>query len=96
MRPWNSALASLVPADETVFMYKPTRWAEYGLQYYRFNHVQSVFSPDELVRATSTQPRVLCIAEDETLAELSKVRQVDLEVVHAIGGQTAFWVWKTN
>jgi 4-amino-4-deoxy-L-arabinose transferase-like glycosyltransferase len=96
MRPWNSALSSLVPADETVFMYKPSRWAEYGLQYYRFNHVQSVFSPDELVRATSAQPRVLCIAEDETLAELSKVHEVDLEVVHAIGGQTAFWVWKTN
>ena len=96
MRPWIGALASLVSADEMVFMYKPARWAEYGLQYYRFNHVHSVFSQDELVRAATTQPRVLCITEDKLLEELSHVPQIDLEVVHAIGGQTAFWVWKVK
>ena len=51
MRPWNSALASLAPSDQTVLMYKPTRWAEYGLQYYRQNRIQTVFSPDELAEA---------------------------------------------
>jgi 4-amino-4-deoxy-L-arabinose transferase-like glycosyltransferase len=96
MRPWNRALASLVPEDETVFMYKPARWAEYGLQYYRLNRVQTVFSRDELVRAATTQPRLLCIAEDKILEELSHVSEVDLEVVHAIGGQTAFWVWRVK
>jgi hypothetical protein len=96
MRPWMGALASLISADEMVFLYKPARWAEYGLQYYRFNRVRSVFSQDELVRATTTQPRVLCITEDKLLEELSHVPQIDLEVVHAIGGQTAFWVWKVK
>jgi len=96
MRPWSGALASLVPADETVLMYKPSRWAEYGLQYYRFNHVHTAFSPEELIRETEAKSRLLCIAEDKKLEELSHVPQVDLEVVHAIGGQTAFWVWKVN
>jgi len=35
MRPWQNALEQLVPNDEAVVMYKPARWAEYGLQYYR-------------------------------------------------------------
>jgi 4-amino-4-deoxy-L-arabinose transferase-like glycosyltransferase len=96
MRPWNVALASLAPSDQTVLMYKPTRWAEYGLQYYRQNRIQTVFSPDELAQAVSAQPRLLCIAEDNMIDEVSRVPSVDLEVVHAIGGQTAFWVWKTK
>jgi 4-amino-4-deoxy-L-arabinose transferase-like glycosyltransferase len=96
MRPWSAALASLAPPHETVFMYKPARWAEYGMQYYRFNQVHSVFSVDDLVNAAATQPRILCIAEDTLLEELSHVPAIDLEVVHAIGGQTAFWMWKVK
>jgi len=96
MRPWKPALASLLPDDQTVYMYKPARWAEYGMQYYRFNHVQTVFSAAELVQAAEAQPRLLCIAEDKTLEELSHVPAIDLEVVHAIGGQTAFWIWRAK
>jgi 4-amino-4-deoxy-L-arabinose transferase-like glycosyltransferase len=96
MRPWSVALASIVPDDKTVFMYKPARWAEYGLQYYRFNRVHSVFSRDELLKSVATEPRLLCIAEDKTLDELSHMPEIDLEVVHAIAGQTAFWVWKAK
>jgi hypothetical protein len=77
-------------------MYKPARWAEYGLQYYRFNYVRPVFSPEELVRAATEQPRLFCIAEDKKLEELSRVPGVDLDVVHAVGGQTAFWMWKAK
>jgi 4-amino-4-deoxy-L-arabinose transferase-like glycosyltransferase len=96
MRPLNASLASFVPAEETVCMYKPARWAEYGLQYYRFNRVQTAFSPEELVRATGKGPRLLCVTQDSHLEELSHVPEVDLEVVHAMGGQTAFWVWKVK
>jgi hypothetical protein len=39
------------------------------------------------------QGRILCVAEDKTLEELSHIPNVDLEVVHAIGGHTAFWAW---
>jgi hypothetical protein len=96
MRPWNPVLASLVPSHQTVFMYKPSRWAEYGLQYYRFNEVQTLFSEDELMHAAAGQPRLLCIAEDARLEELSRLPAIDLEVVHAIGGQSAFWIWKAD
>jgi hypothetical protein len=96
MRPWKAALASIVPADQVVLMYKPARWAEYGLQYYWFNRIQTAFSPDELARATSGGTRMLCIAEDSTLLELSHMPALDLQVIHAIGGQTAFWIWKVK
>jgi 4-amino-4-deoxy-L-arabinose transferase-like glycosyltransferase len=96
MRPWKSALAGLVPEYETVYMYKPARWAEYGLQYYRSDHVQPVFSPQDLVQATAARSRVLCITEDKTLDEVSHLTSVDLEVVHAIGGHTAFWLWSVK
>jgi 4-amino-4-deoxy-L-arabinose transferase-like glycosyltransferase len=96
MSPWTAALAPLVSADQDVVMYKPARWAEYGLQYYRSNHIQAVFSVEELVAAAGAQPKVLCIAEDASLDELSQVAEIDLEVVQAIGGQTAFWLWKVK
>jgi 4-amino-4-deoxy-L-arabinose transferase-like glycosyltransferase len=95
MRPWQPALSQLVAADQPVIMYKPERWAEYGLQYYRPN-VQSVFSPEALAQAVAAQSRVLCIADDNSLDELSRVPTVDLEVVHAIGGHTAFWAWQVK
>jgi hypothetical protein len=96
MRPLNASLASFVPAEETVCMYKPARWAEYGLQYYRFNRVQTAFSPEELVQVTTKGPRLLCVAQDRHLEELSHIPEIDLEVVNAMGGQTAFWVWKAK
>ena len=96
MRPWKDALASIVPANQIVLMYKPARWAEYGLQYYWFNHIQTAFSPEELTSATISGARMLCIAEDSMLFELSQMPTLDLQVVHAIGGQTAFWIWKVK
>jgi len=94
MRPWHSALRQLVPDDETVVMYKPARWAEYGLQYYRSNQVRSVFSPEDLTEITKVGPRVLCISDDKTLREVSHLPTLDLEVVHAIGNYSAFWLWQ--
>lgn len=96
MRPWDLALSAIVPANQTVFMYKPPRWAEYGLQYYRFNRTRGVFSPEDLVQVVANERRVLCISDDKTLQELSHVANVDMEVVHTIGNQSAFWVWGTN
>jgi 4-amino-4-deoxy-L-arabinose transferase-like glycosyltransferase len=96
MRPWEPALAEFVSDHQTVLMYKPPRWAEYGLQYYRFNRVRAVFSPEELIHAMADQQRVLCIAEDKTLEELTHVANVDMKVVHTIGNQTAFWAWQTK
>ena len=96
MRPWQSALSQLIANDEAVVMYKPARWAEYGLQYYRSNHLRSVFSPEELTDVLKTGPRVLCISDDKALQEVSRVPNVDLQVVHTVGNQSAFWAWQVK
>lgn len=96
MRPWSEALAPIVPESQTVFMYKPTRWMEYGLQFYRSSHARGIFSPEELVSVTDREPRLLCIAEDRTLEELSHLPDIDMEIVHTVGSQTAFWVWRAK
>lgn len=96
MRPWQSALVQLIPAEETVILYKPERWAEYGMEYYRPNHIRTVFSPEELANATRSGGRLLCISDDKALREVSGVPSVDLQVVHTIGNHTAFWVWQVK
>jgi hypothetical protein len=96
MRPWETALAGIVPSDQVVLMYKPPRWMEYGLQFYRYNNARGVFSPEELTAGLTTGSRALCIAEDTALSELARSGTLDLEVVHTIGNQTAFWVWSTE
>jgi 4-amino-4-deoxy-L-arabinose transferase-like glycosyltransferase len=96
MRPWEQALEQIAPDGQTVVMYKPARWVEYGLQYYRNNRVRGVFSQEELAKAIQGQPRILCIADDKALAEVSHVESVDVEVVHTIGKATAFWIWQSR
>ncbi len=96
MRLWQPALARIVSADEMVFMYKPARWAEYGLQFYRDSHARALFTIEELLQTTKSEPRILCIAEDKTLEELSDRSEIDLEIVHTIGNQSAFWIWQVK
>jgi 4-amino-4-deoxy-L-arabinose transferase-like glycosyltransferase len=96
MRPWFHALNQIVPNEQTVYMYKPARWVEYSLQFYRFNHARGLFTPDELANVTAAEPRVLCIAEDKKLEELSHVANVDIEIVQSIGNHTAFWAWRSD
>ena len=96
MRPWEKALDQIAADGQIVVMYKPARWVEYGLQYYRFNRVKGVFSAEELAEMIRKEPRVLCIADDKALAEVTQVSTVDVEVVHTIGNESAFWVWQTQ
>lgn len=96
MRPWRTELAKITSDEQEVYLYKPARWMEYGLQFYRGNHVRSIFSPEELIQATAKVPRILCVAEDKVLLDLTKVNDVDVEVVDTIGGRTAFWAWQVN
>jgi hypothetical protein len=77
-------------------MYKPQRWAEYGMQYYRPNHVRTAFSPEELANATKAGGRLLCISDDQALGEVSRVPNFDLQVVHTIGNHSAFWIWQVK
>jgi 4-amino-4-deoxy-L-arabinose transferase-like glycosyltransferase len=96
MRPWQTALGQIIPAEDTVLLYKPERWAEYGMQYYRPNHIRTLFSPEELAAATKAGGRVLCISDDKALPEVTRVPTVDLQIVHTIGNHTAFWVWQVK
>jgi hypothetical protein len=96
MRPWQAALAQIIPAEEMVLMYKPERWAEYGMQYYRPDHIRTLFSPEELAEATKAGGRLLCISDDNALQEVTQVPSVDLQIVHTIGNHSAFWVWQVK
>jgi 4-amino-4-deoxy-L-arabinose transferase-like glycosyltransferase len=95
MRPWERALEQIVSEDQEVFLYKPARWMEYGLQFYRYDKVRPIHSPEELVRVTSAESRVLCIAEDKSLDELARLGSIDIQVVHTIGNQISFWAWES-
>jgi 4-amino-4-deoxy-L-arabinose transferase-like glycosyltransferase len=97
MRPWSNALEVIAPdTKQPVCLYKTARWMEYGLEFYRDSNAQGIGSPEELVSLTQREPRVLCIAEDKTLDELSHLPTVEIEVVQTLGSQTAFWAWKTK
>jgi 4-amino-4-deoxy-L-arabinose transferase-like glycosyltransferase len=96
MRPWQSALAQIIPPDDMILLYKPERWAEYGMQYYRPDRIRTVFSPEELADATKAGGRLLCISDDKALPEVTGVSSVDLQIVHTIGNHTAFWVWQVK
>jgi 4-amino-4-deoxy-L-arabinose transferase-like glycosyltransferase len=93
MRPWAHAIEEIVPSNQTVLLYKPTRNMEYGLEFYRDNHARTVGSPQELSNAIADHSRAFCIAEDRELDELARLGNVDMEVVHTIGDRSAFWVW---
>jgi len=96
MRPWQSALRQLISENEMVLMYKPQRWAEYGMEYYRPYHIRTVFSAEELADATKGGGRLLCISDDQALGEVSRAPNFDLQVVHTIGNHTAFWIWQVK
>ena len=97
MRPWSNALETIAPdMKQPVCLYKTARWMEYGLEFYRDSNAQGIGSPEELVSLTQRERRVLCIAEDKTLDELSHLPAVEIEVVQTLGSQTAFWAWKTK
>src|SRR5581483_1608535 len=93
MRPWARALENIVPDNQVVLLYKPTRSMEYGLRFYRHSKAHAVGSPQELANAVANHARALCIAEDRELDELARIGDVDMQVVDSIGGQSAFWVW---
>jgi 4-amino-4-deoxy-L-arabinose transferase-like glycosyltransferase len=96
MRPWSEALVNLVPNEQVVYLYKPQRWAEYGLQYYRSGKAAAINTPDQLMAITAGEPQVLCIADNKMLDEVAHIANVDMKIVLALGNQTAFLVWRSK
>jgi len=96
MRPWTGPLARLVDEKATVFLYRPSRWMEYGMQYYRFNKIRGVYSPDELLAVLDAEPRPFFVSSDKELGALGDVPGIEIRVIESVGAQSAFWVWKSS
>jgi 4-amino-4-deoxy-L-arabinose transferase-like glycosyltransferase len=94
MRPWEGELDQFVEAGDSVVLYKPDRWMEYGLQYYREAAPRVALSAEELAMLTRNGDRLFCIAENHLLDELSADQTVLIEVVSSVGDQSAFWAWQ--
>jgi len=96
MRPWSQALVSLVPDDQVVYLYRPARWTEFGLQYYRSGKASAINSAEEMMAVTGSGSKVLCIADNKTLDEVAHIAKVEMKVVLSLGNQTAFYAWHSN
>ena len=96
MRPWSEALVNLVPNEQVVYLYKPPRWAEFGLQYYRSGKASAINSPNELMAVAASNSKVLCIADNKMLDEVAHIAKVEMKVVLSQGNQTAFLAWRSD
>ena len=95
MRPWQGILEARVPAEQTVFVYRPPRWAEYGIQYYRPRNTKFVWTPEELEAALKSSSKVLFVSDGKGQAELTQVPGMEMRVVTSVGDQWLFWAWRT-
>jgi len=92
MRPWRPVLQTIIPDDQTVFMFRPSRWMEYGMQFYRFNRAQGVWSEEELATVLSMRSKALFVSDDKGLDELSAIAGMEIKIVTTVGNQSVFWV----
>lgn len=89
MRPWQPILRKIVSDDQTVYLYRPSRWMEYGMQFYRFEKTQSVYTLEDLASVLGSS-KVLFVTDEKGLMDLGDAG-VEIQVVETSGNQTAFW-----
>ena len=94
MRPWGEELNQFVSENQDVILYKPDRWMEYGLEFYRGRHIETALSEEQLAQLAPYGARTLCITQISLLDGLSTSQSLVIEVVHSIGDLAAFWVWR--
>jgi hypothetical protein len=94
MRPWQEVFRARVPSDQTVFVYRPPRWAEYGIQYYRPDNTVFVWTPEELEAALNSSTKTLFVSDDKGQAQLAQVAGLQMRVVTSVGNQWLFWAWR--
>lgn len=94
MRPWQEVFRARVPGDQTVFVYRPPRWAEYGIQYYRTQNTVFVWTPEELEAALNSDTKVLFVSDDKGQAQLAQISGLQMKVVTSVGQQWLFWAWR--
>jgi 4-amino-4-deoxy-L-arabinose transferase-like glycosyltransferase len=91
MRPWTTVLPKIVPDDQTVFLYRPSRWMEYGMQFYRFNKTRGVYSPEELMSVLGSSS-LFFLADEKALADLGEITGIEVRIMETVGNQTALWI----
>jgi 4-amino-4-deoxy-L-arabinose transferase-like glycosyltransferase len=91
MRPWQPVLRKIISDDQTVVLYRPKPWMQYGMQFYRLNKTRSVYTPEELA-ATLGPAKTLIVADEKGLLDIGEAG-ADVQVLETVGNQTAFWAW---
>jgi 4-amino-4-deoxy-L-arabinose transferase-like glycosyltransferase len=91
MRPWQPVLRKILRDDETVFLYRPKPWMEYGMQFYRLNKTRSAYTPEDLASVLGPG-KILFIADEKGMLDVGEAG-ADIQVLEAVGNQTAFWAW---
>lgn len=94
VRPWVRELGDLPRGGEEIVLYKPPAWMEYGFQFYLNRRVPTIDSEEDLIVATETGARYFCVSESATVDQLSVSDRIAVQIVGAMGSQTAFWVWQ--
>ena len=92
MRPWWKILHEMVPDEQTVFTYRPPRWVEYGMQFYRYNKTQDIWTPDELKMVIQPGERKLFVSDEKGLVDLGGVPGVEVKIEKAVGSLSVFWL----
>ncbi|HET9220390.1 MAG TPA: hypothetical protein VFR18_25645, partial [Terriglobia bacterium] len=93
MRPWPDVLKALmIPEEQTVFTYRPQRWMEYGLEYYRFNRTHDIWTPEELKTALNANGKLFFVSDDRALMALGTVPDIQVQIVKTVGNLSAFWI----
>ena len=95
MRPWRGVIETVLPDSETVYLYQPARWMEYGMQFYRFNKTRSIYTPEELASALEKTGKTLIVADEKGMLDIGEAG-ADIQVLETVGNQTAFWSWNSR
>ena len=92
MRPWQPLLRKIIADDQTVFLYRPKPWMEYGLQFYRLNKTRSVYTPEDLAAALGPA-KTLFVADEKGMLDMGDAG-AEIQVLETVGNQTVFWAWQ--
>jgi|KBSMisStaDraftv2_1062788.scaffolds.fasta_scaffold26213_2 4-amino-4-deoxy-L-arabinose transferase-like glycosyltransferase len=92
MRPWRDVLHEMVPDEQTVFTYRPPRWVEYGMQFYRYNKTQDIWTPEELKMVVPRGEKKLFVSDEKGLVDLGSIPGVEIKIEKAVGNLSVFWL----
>jgi 4-amino-4-deoxy-L-arabinose transferase-like glycosyltransferase len=93
MRPWPEALRGMmIPEEQMVYTYRPQRWVEWGLRFYRNNRAHDIWTPEELKAVLDSDGRALFVSDDRGLMALGAVPGIQVQIVKTVGNLSAFWI----